>query len=133
MAAHQQITKDWWQSCRDEFDLFASELVVREAQAGDSDAVRRRLEIASDLPLLTIDEATTQLAETFSNILQLPERASADAVHIGLAVIHGMDYLITWNCRHIANARNRQKIERICDSLGYVTPVICTPEELFED
>jgi hypothetical protein len=65
--------------------------------------------------------------------LQLPERASADAVHIGLAIVHGMDYLITWNCRHIANARHRQRIEAICDSLGYVTPVICTPEELIED
>lgn len=132
-AAHQQITKDWWQSRRDEFELFASELVIREAQAGDLEAAKRRLEFTNDLQLLTIDDATTQLAEILSNDLQLPERASADAVHIGLAVVNGMDYLVTWNCRHIANARHRQIIESVCASLGYLSPVICTPEELIED
>ncbi len=129
-AAHQQITKEWWQNQRGDFELFVSELVVREAQVGDPDAAKQRLEAIADLGVLTIDDETTELAETISGELHLPERASADAFHISLSIVHGMDYLITWNCRHIANARHREKIENICDSFGYVSPVICTPEEL---
>ncbi len=130
MAAHQQITQRWWQSRREEFELFASELVVQEAQAGDADAARRRLAVIGDLDLITIDDSVTQLAELLAQEISLPKRASADALHIGLAVVHGMDYLMTWNCRHIANARHRQRIEDICSSAGYLAPVICTPEEL---
>jgi hypothetical protein len=132
-AAHQQITKEWWQNQRGEFDLFVSELVVREAQVGDPDAAKRRLEAIANLGLLAIDEETTELAETISRQLGLPERASADAFHISLSIVNGMDYLVTWNCRHIANARHREKIGNVCDSWGYVSPVICTPEELSEE
>jgi hypothetical protein len=132
-AAHQQITQDWWQHRRHEFELYASELVIRESQVGDALAAEQRLTIIEGLALLTIDGAALQMAEAVSKHLHLPERASADALHIGLSIVHGMDYLVTWNCRHIANARHRQRIEDICDSLGYVTPVICTPEELTEE
>jgi hypothetical protein len=132
-AAHQQITKEWWQTQRDEFDLFVSELVVREAQVGDSEAARLRLDLIAQLNLLALNDAATELAESISSELHLPDRASADALHIALSVVHGMDYLITWNCRHIANARHRQRIADICDALGYVSPVICTPEELKEE
>jgi hypothetical protein len=130
-AAHQQITKEWWQK-RDEFDLFVSELVVREAQVGDPQAAKLRLDLIAELNLLSINDTATELAESISRELHLPDRASTDALHIALSVVHGMDYLITWNCRHIANARHRQRIENICDAQGYESPVICTPEELKE-
>ncbi len=133
LAAHQQITQAWWTVRRSEFELFASELVLKEAAAGDAQAAEHRLALIADLERLNIDETTIGLAETILRELRLPERASADALHIGLSIMHGMDYLITWNCRHIANARHRQTIEEICRSWGYVSPTICTPEELNED
>lgn len=132
-AAHQQITKEWWQTRRGDFALFVSELVVREAQVGDPEAAKLRLDVIAGLNVLSLNDAATELAEHISRELRLPDRASADALHISLSIVQGMDYLITWNCRHIANARHRQKIEDICDAVGYVSPVICTPEELSEE
>jgi hypothetical protein len=132
-AAHQRITKDWWQAKRNEFDLFVSELVIRESMAGDRGAAQLRIETIHDLEVLSIDDETTRLAEMLAAELGLPERAAADSVHIAIAAVNGMDYLVTWNCRHIANARHRQRIEDICESLSYVAPIICTPEELIED
>jgi hypothetical protein len=133
MAAHQQLTQEWWKSQRDKFDLFVSELVRQEAAAGDAEAARRRLEVIDSLPSLALDEHARQLAEVLAQRLKLPDRASADAAHIALAVMNGMEYLITWNCRHIANARLRTMIETVTTSFGYVAPTICTPEELMEE
>lgn len=133
MAAHQQITQEWWKSQRDNFDLFVSELVRQEASAGDLEAAERRLQVIDSLALLTLDDATRQLAQVLAQQLKLPKRATADAAHIALAVTNGMDYLITWNCRHIANARLRNMIDSVAASCGYVTPTICTPEELLEE
>ncbi len=133
MVAHQQITQEWWKSQRTKFDLFVSELVRQEASAGDAEAAKRRLEVVDSLPLLTLDDAARQLAQVLAQHLRLPDRASADAAHIAQAVTNGMDYLITWNCRHIANARLRNMIDSVTASFGYVTPTICTPEELMEE
>ena len=132
-AAHQQITKEWWQVGASYFALFVSELVLKEAEVGDPEAARLRLDTIAGLKLLTVNDAATDLAESVMKELHLPDRAAADALHIGLSIVHGMDYLITWNCRHIANARHRQKIEKLCDVMGYRPPVICTPEELSEE
>jgi predicted nucleic acid-binding protein len=133
MAAHQQITQEWWRRRRDDFDLFVSELVRQEASAGDAEAAKRRLEIVDSLNMLSVDQYSRQLASELFQQLRLPARALTDAAHIALAVIHGMDYLITWNCRHIANASLRNMIESITASLGYIAPTICTPEELMEE
>jgi hypothetical protein len=102
-------------------------------QAGDPNAAETRLAAISDLTLLAVDDSAIRLAESLALQLRLPDRASADALHIALAVVHGMNFLITWNCRHIANAQHRHLIEAICESLGYSVPMICTHEELFED
>jgi hypothetical protein len=130
MAARQEITRDWWDSRRSEFDLFISQLVVDEASAGDSDAVARRLAVLEGIPLIEPQVGSDDLVEALIRELSLPNRATADAVHITLAVVNGIDFLLTWNCTHIANAANRATIEGVCESLGFVTPVICTPEEL---
>jgi hypothetical protein len=130
MAARQEITRDWWDSRRSEFDLFISQLVVDEASAGDSDAVARRLAVLEGVPLVEPQVGSDDLVEALIRELSLPNRATADAVHITLAVVNGIDFLLTWNCTHIANAANRAIIEGVCESLGYVAPVICTPEEL---
>lgn len=130
MAARQQITREWWDSRRHDFDLFVSQLVIDEASAGDADAAARRLEVLEGIPLLEPQDETDMLAELLIHELSLSSRAAADAVHIALAVVNGMDFLLTWNCTHIANATFRPRIEAACRSLGYQVAVICTPEEL---
>ena len=130
MAARQEITRDWWDNRRGQFDLFISQLVLDEASAGDSEAVARRLAVLQSVPLVEPQAGTNELVEALIRAISLPDRATDDAVHIALAVVNGIDFLLTWNCTHIANVINRPIIESVCDSLGYETPLICTPEEL---
>ena len=132
VAAHQQITRDWWQNRQDDFDLFASVLVRQEVSTGDEEMVKRRLEALEQVKLLEVTEDALALAEDLIKRGPLPEKAVEDAVHIAVAVTNGLDYLITWNCKHIANAAMRNKIEEVCRMRGYEPVIICTPEELLE-
>ena len=129
-AAHQQLTIDWWEDRRTDFDLYVSQLVVHEASAGDKNAASRRLEIIERIPLLELNEETLALAGSLLEDGPLPAKASEDALHIAIATVHGMDFLLTWNCKHIANAEMRNLIEEVCRSKGYEPPITCTPEEL---
>jgi hypothetical protein len=129
-AAHQQITRDWWDKRRAEFELFLSQIVLRECEAGDAAAAAERLKVLQDLPLLEQTEAATQLAQALVDRVPMPERAAVDALHIAIASVHGMDYLLTWNCTHIANATLRESIGSVCRENGYEPPAICTPDEL---
>ena len=131
-AAHQQITQEWWDTCRMDFDIYVSQIVIQESSAGDENAVERRMEVLKDIPLLEITGKVAKLATDLIERVPLPERAEVDALHIAVAVANGMDYLLTWNCTHIANAVLRNRIESVCRSCGYEPPVICTPEELME-
>jgi hypothetical protein len=106
---------------------------VEEASAGDQEAASRRLEYLRGLPLLDLTDRTLALAEKLLTDAVVPTEAEQDALHIAVAAVHGMDYLLTWNCRHIANATMRGRIERTCVEAGCDAPVICTPEELLED
>ena len=129
-AGHQQITRDWWEKRRDAFRLYISQLVVDEARAGDPDAARERSRVVQDVPLLDI---TPEVEELTSRILvsgAIPRKAATDAAHIALAAVHGMDFLLTWNCVHIANAVIAKAVAKICRQQGWDCPVICTPEEL---
>lgn len=131
-AAHQQITQEWWENRRSDFDLFISELVEQEASAGDEDAVQRRLKMLEGLPALQVNQAAVDLARILVNENALPEKATGDALHVAIATMNAMDYLMTWNMRHLANATIRNAITVICRAHGYEPPVICTPEELLE-
>ncbi len=133
VAAHQQITQEWWETRQQKFDIFISELVVREAGAGDKVAARKRIEALDNIPLLGLNEEVLHLAHELVQGGPIPESAKEDALHIALATVHGMDYILTWNCRHIANAEMRTGVTSICISQGYETPVICTPEEFMGD
>lgn len=130
VAAHQQLTQDWWTSHRQEFDLYASQLVQQEAAAGDAEAAARRLELLRATKLLATTEEALALADALVNRKAVPQTAPEDAAHIAIATVHGMDFVLTWNCKHIANARLQKAIETVCSDLGYDLPVICTPEEL---
>jgi len=132
IAGHQKITRDWWQTCRKRFDVVASQLVVREASAGDSRATQERLENLATLALLEVTEEAVSLAQELLSTGAVPEKAAEDALHLAIAVTNGVEYLLTWNCKHLANATMRTKIEDVCRSVGYEPVIICTPEELLE-
>ena len=129
-AAHQQLTIDWWEDRRTDFDLYVSQLVVREANAGDEDAAKRRLDVIEQIPLLELNEEALNLAHSLVADGPLPKKASEDALHIAVAAVHGMDFLLTWNRKHIANAEMCNLITEVCRSQGYEPPITCTPEEL---
>jgi predicted nucleic acid-binding protein len=113
--------------------LVLSDLVVSEAGSGHPDAARRRLAAIANLPLLQLSDNVRFLAMALIDSHAFPQKAKADAYHVALAAVNGVEYLLTWNCTHIANAHNRTKIEATCRSLGYEPPIICTPMELMED
>src|SRR5688500_8559846 len=98
--AHQQVTREWWDKYRAAFDVLASELVVREASSGDASAAEERLRVLSDVPMVAISDAATELAEHLVRRGAIPAKAAVDALHLGIAAANGMDYLLTWNCRH---------------------------------
>ncbi|MEN8262379.1 MAG: type II toxin-antitoxin system VapC family toxin [Nitrospirota bacterium] len=130
IAAHQELTNEWWENRRKYFNIFISQLVVQEAKAGDKNAAKKRLDIIDSIHLLELNENVVSLSETLVREKAIPEKAVEDALHIAVAISHGMDYLLTWNCKHIANAERRYAIIRICHKEGFDPPVICTPEEL---
>jgi predicted nucleic acid-binding protein len=130
VAGHQEITREWWEKRAAALRLYISQLVIDEASAGDPAAARQRLKALEDLPLLDI---TPEIAELASSILaagKIPRKAATDAAHIAIAAVHGMDFLVTWNCIHIANAAIAKALALICRQHGCECPVICTPEEL---
>jgi hypothetical protein len=130
VAAHQQLTVEWWRVQRPSYDLFVSQIVIEEARAGDASTAEKRLAAIENLPLLEVNEEAIQLAQNLITSHAVPEKAARDGLHIAVACVGAVDYLITWNCKHIANAKTRGLIEKTCRSAGYTAPIICTPEEL---
>jgi predicted nucleic acid-binding protein len=130
VVGHQQMTEEWWSVQRNRFQLWASELVVEEASAGDANAATERLKVLNTIEMLDITEEAGFLATALLERGSLPAKASADALHIAIAAVHHVDYLLTWNCKHIANAEMRPVIESVCRNMGFIPPILCTPEEL---
>ena len=133
IAGHQQLTREWWDDQRGNFDLNVSQFVIQECAAGDPEMAKRRIEILAGITIIPISPAVIPLAETLINHGPLPRKAEIDAVHISVAATSGMEYLLTWNCKHIANARMQDAIRDLCVKAGFKAPVICTPEELLGD
>ena len=133
VAANQQITRDWWEHRRVAFELYISQLVIQEVSAGNQDAAQARMRVIDDVPLLELNQAALALAQTLIQEGPIPEQCIEDALHIAVATVNGLDYLLTWNFGHIANAAMRYEIERVCRTRGYEPPVICTPQGLLEE
>ena len=132
-AAWQQITAQWWDEAKDHYELFTSALVFAEASDGHPEAAARRLEALQGIAELVIDEEIQVFSEKLIAKGGIPEVAKADALHVAVASVHGMDYLLTWNCRHIDNATRKPIIRAICAASGYSYPEICTPMELLPE
>lgn len=132
VAGHQQITHDWWDTRRGDYELCVSQLVLQEAGDGDAEAAKERLAVLAAMTLLEIKVEAVDLAEDLVQAGALPPKAENDALHIAVAAVHGIPYLLTWNCRHLANATMRTPIETVCATRGFKAPIICTPEEMME-
>ena len=132
IAGHQQTTHEWWDTRRGNYELCISQLVLKEAGAGDSEAAQERLDVLKGLTLLETSAQALDLAKALIQAGALPAKAADNALHIAGASMNGIPYLLTWNCSHLANATLRPLIESVCAGKGVKAPIICTPEELLE-
>lgn len=132
-AAWQHLTMQWWEEARAQYDLVTSELVIAEASRGNPEAAERRLASLEGMPELLIDQEVQDLAQRLILEGGIPASAQADAIHVAVAAVHSIDYLLTWNCRHIDNAAMKPRIRSICSGAGYQCPEICTPLELLPE
>ena len=130
VVAHQQITLEWWETRRDDFDIFISQFVLDEVGAGDPEASNKRLGAIEEFEQLDITDDVTKLASAIIASGIISKSSPIDAAHIAVTAVHGMQFLMTWNCAHIANAEISSVVEEICKNHGFECPVICTPEEL---
>ena len=129
-AACQKITADWWETRRGRFDLRTSDIAIDEAGRGDPEASARRLAALRGIPVLAVTEAVDELSEKLVREGAIPARAVNDALHVAVAAVHAVDYLLTWNFRHLDNAEIKPVIRSVCAGYGHVCPEICTPREL---
>jgi hypothetical protein len=132
-AGQQQTTRDWWQLCRPGFQCVTSVETLAEAARGDPEQARQRLAALAGLPVLAITVEAERLAAEFLRTGCLPAAARSDAVHLAVATLAEVDFLLTWNCRHLANAQILRRLEREAHRFGWALPTVCTPLELMGD
>lgn len=133
ILAHQEIIRRWWKNCLTNYDVFISEIVLEGARRGNVEAAKERLAVLAKFPGLSIIKDVEHLAAIYARELTIPAKALRDALHIALASVHAMDYLLSWNCKHIANGFIRRRVREINTREGYSIPTICTPEELLDE
>jgi len=133
MAARQLLTHEWWNTEHSKYELVASQYVIDEASAGDPALAAERLELLEGIPLLPLDPEIAEIANEIMTRAILPPKARTDALHIAMVAHHRIQYLLTWNCRHIANATILSRIHTLLADLSIPIPVICTPEEMVND
>jgi hypothetical protein len=131
-ASRQASTRAWWDGGRSNFDLFTSQEVLQEAKQGDADMARQRLELLLPLPKLSLTDEVGTLALKLVQAGLVPEKAASDAVHISVASVHQMNYIVTWNFKHIANPYTRDRLRAVVADAGFRLPVMCSPEELIQ-
>jgi predicted nucleic acid-binding protein len=130
VAAAQKLTRLWWEQATSSGDLYISQLVLLEAGAGDPQASARRLAAIRYLPRLVATPESLVLAQGLRWENAVPREAGYDALHIAMAAVHGMDVLVTWDRRHLANEARLPRIRSIIASRGYAGLTICTPQQL---
>ena len=130
LAADQEATKEWWKLHRHEYELFVSEIVLVEVSRGNAESAAARLAALRGIAVLDDLPVAKTLTKQLLAEAIIPPVAAEDAIHLGLAAAHGLDYLLTWNCRHINNPMLRRRIEQACAACGLECPVIFSPAEL---
>ena len=132
IAAHQQVTSVWWQTAREKYDLYVSEVLMTEIRQGNPEAAARRIAFVSDLPVLALNDEIRRLARLYRERAGLPEEAGADMAHVAMASFHKAHYLVTWNCAHIANRVVVRRLTEFNLAARRHMPLIVTPEDLLE-
>ena len=132
VAHNQEFTRAWWSERRSQYALFSSAVAVNEARHGEPPLANERLNFLAETTLLDVTPAATALALQLLRNTSIPERADVDALHVAIAAVHGMDYLISWNCKHIVNANILPQVYAVCRASGFEPPLVCTPLELME-
>ena len=132
-AARQMLTHRWWDNERSRFELVVSQYVIDEVSAGDQTLAADRLQTLESIPVLPNAPEILRIANEIMSRAILPPKAQVDALHIASVAHHRIEYLLTWNCKHIANAKTLPRIHRVLSEMGIPIPVICTPEEMLGD
>lgn len=132
-AARQQLTRVWWDNHRSNYSLVCSQTVIDECARGDAEMADKRTALLDPVPLLELSDYVLTIAQDLVSRYIIPAKAADDAVHIAVASVHGIDYLLTWNCKHTANPHNWRQISDCPSSHGYRSSVICAPEDLIGD
>ena len=130
LAAHQQLTRQWWQDERQRYQCVTSEEVLKEAGLGDAEMSQRRLEALSGLTVLAVDKSAQYLAQELLAAMILPAAAASDAIHAVVAAQRQINILLTWNCRHLANPHLLGKLREFLGRRGLTLPEVCTLIEL---
>ncbi len=130
VSARQALSIEWWESRRNQYDVYISELVIEEITSGNPSAAQKRLNIVKNITSLEVTLEAKELASLLLSEGAVPKNSPEDALHIGLAAAQGADYLLTWNFKHINNASTRTKIARVIENQGFASPILCSPEEL---
>ena len=131
--SHREITRVWWDNHIREYNVCVSQVVLDEIRRGDPEAAADRLKAVSGFPLLPLGPEVERLAAIYQEKLRFPEKSLRDTLHLAVASVHAVDYLVTWNCKHIANAHIRRQLQELNNGEGVCTPIVCTPEELLDD
>ncbi|MGK5083955.1 type II toxin-antitoxin system VapC family toxin [Bdellovibrionota bacterium FG-1] len=132
IAAEQRITHEWWKKVLPKVNAYVSDYVLEEIKKGNPIEAAAQIKAAQILPLLPEKMETFDLAREYIKKLSLPKDGEIDAFHLAVAAVHEVDFLLTWNCKHIANAFKYPLIRKINSKMGYRSPTICTPRELME-
>ncbi|MFT5471341.1 MAG: hypothetical protein ACI8UO_006474 [Verrucomicrobiales bacterium] len=132
-AAKQTATRDWWDGNCSGFELFTSLETLDKAAKGDSEMAADRLNLLQSIPLLPMPDEAISLAGNLVSAGIVPQKASSDSIHIAVASVHAIDYLVTWNFKHIANPFLRDRLRSAVEEAGFELPVMCSPEELLQN
>jgi hypothetical protein len=132
VSANQEVTREWWEKERARYDCYVSALVLEEASSGDADAAAKRKRAVAELKELAVNTASAAVARELLVRSGFPPKVTDDLAHVAVAAVYGMDYLLTWNCAHIANPHWQPRVAAVLTELGYAAPVICTPQALLE-
>ena len=133
ISSRQQVTQQLWNEYFDNFDFMVSVIVISEIEQGDAKEAERRLNAVANLTALQTSSISDALAQELIDTRAMPHNSPQDAQHIAIATVHNLDYLVSWNYKHIVNENKRQHIDRVCLSMGFEPTTVCTPIELIEE
>jgi predicted nucleic acid-binding protein len=133
MIARREGTQRWWTAEARRYDLFTSAIVLAELEEGDYPGKEEAIRLVADLPLLDVVPEIERIVQAYAARQLMPRADLGDAYHLAIASYYGMDFLLTWNCRHLANANKVQHLRVVNTELGLAVPIVTTPDLLLTE